>query len=99
MRDGAEQAIHCADNVVQNVRHVVEGVDEERIEVQGLEDAVDDVDQVAETDDELQLSFHVCDREIDLLDSDLHAGVELNQIGDFGVQVDIGLEILNGCEK
>jgi hypothetical protein len=55
------------------------------------------VARVAHTksDHQLDLSVHFGDRDVDLLDSNLYTGVELDEVCDFGVQVDVGLEILD----
>jgi len=47
LRDGAEETVDFADDVVESGRHAVQRVDEQRVEVEGLEDALDDVGQVA----------------------------------------------------
>lgn len=93
--DGAEQAVDGADDVANQARHVVDEADQEGVEVQRVEDALDDLDEMAQAHDELQVDVHVGDRDVDLLDRDLHARVDLHETGDFGVQVDVGLELLD----
>lgn len=51
MRDGAEETVYSADDVADDFADeagdVVDGVDEQRVEVEGFEDTADDVDEVA----------------------------------------------------
>lgn len=97
MGDGAEKPVHSTDHVVQDIGNIVEGIDEERVEIQRLKHAVDNIHEITKTNDELQFSFHVCDREVDFLDADLHAGIDLNQIRNSGVEVNVGLEVFYVC--
>jgi len=50
---------------------------------------------VAQTHDELELRFDVDDREVDLLDGDRYAGVDGDQAGDVGIEVDVCFEIVD----
>ena len=59
-----------------------------------MEDAVDDVDEVAETDDQLELGLDVDDGEVDVLDGEGYARVDGYQAGDVGVEVDVGLQVV-----
>jgi len=110
LRDGAEETIDFADHVVESGRDAVQRVDEQRVEIERLEDALDDVGQVAfgglvpvcwllgcsrrvkltEAYDQLQLSVDIRDRQVDLGDADLDTGVDRDQFGNIGIQVDVG---------
>lgn len=95
--DGAEQAVHSAHNIIEDIGYVVECVDEQWVKVEGLKDAIHDFDKVAESNDQFQLGFNVGNGQIDLLDPDLHAGVDLDQICDLRVKVDVGLKVFHVC--
>lgn len=47
LRNRPEQAVHLAHYIVEDACDVVEGVDQERVEIEGLEDAIDNVDKMA----------------------------------------------------
>ena len=50
MGDGAEQTVHSADDVADDITdkagYVIDGVDKQRVQVKGLEDAVDNINEV-----------------------------------------------------
>ena len=79
----------------QRTRHVVQSGDQQGVEVEGGEDAVDDVDEVAEADDQLELGLHIDDSEVDFLDRERHAGVDGDEAGDVGVEVDVRSQVFH----
>ena len=95
LSDSAEQAIDRANHGVDNVSDVVEGGDEQRIEVEALEDAIDDVDEIAQAHDELELGVDVGDGDVDFLHRDGDTGVDLHESGDVGIQIDVRLEVVD----
>ena len=95
LRDGAEQAVHGAHHRCQRTRHVVQRGDQQGVEVEGGEDAVDDVDEVAEADDQLELGLHIDDGEVDFLDREGYAGVDGDEAGDVGVEVDVRSQVFH----
>jgi hypothetical protein len=44
---------------------------------------------------QLDLSIDFRDRNVNFLDSNLYTGVELDEVCDFGVQVDVGFQVLD----
>jgi len=46
--------------------------------------------ELTEAYDQFQLSVDVCDRQVDLGDADLDTGVDGDQFGNIGIQVDVG---------
>ena len=48
------------------------------------------------SDHKLNLSVDFRDRDVNFLDSNLYTGVELDEVGDFGVQVDVGFQFVDG---
>lgn len=53
--DGAEKTIHGADDIVDDISHCVEEVDQERVQIEGCQGTVDNVDKISEADDKLEL--------------------------------------------
>lgn len=47
LRNRSKKAVDGTDHVTDNARHIVESVDEQRIQVERLEDPSDDIDKVA----------------------------------------------------
>lgn len=52
--------------------------------------------KLTKSHNELDLSIDFSNSNVDLLDAHLHSGVQLDQIGDFGVQVDVGFQFVDG---
>ena len=60
-----------------------------------MENAVDNVDQMAEADNKLELGLDIDDGKVDLLDGEGDAGVDGNETGDIGIKVDVGLQVVH----
>jgi hypothetical protein len=93
--DTAEQPVDSADHGGEQRRDVVDGGDEQGIKVERREDAVDDIGEVAQPHDELERGVDVGDGQVDLLDRDLDSRVDGNELGDVGIEIDVGGEIVH----
>jgi hypothetical protein len=54
------------------------------------------VKRLTKSNNKLKLRIDLRDRNVDLFDPHLHAGIQLHQVGDFGVQADIGAQVFDG---
>jgi hypothetical protein len=55
-----------------------------------------DCGKLTKSNNKLKLRINLRDRNVDLLDPHLHAGIQLHQVGHFGVQTDVGAQVLDG---
>jgi hypothetical protein len=52
--------------------------------------------KLTKSNNKLKLRINLRDRNVDLFNPHLHAGIQLHQVGDFSVQADIGAQVLHG---
>jgi hypothetical protein len=90
---GAHKSIYCANDLAHQVRHIADQADEERIQVQRIEDTSNNFHEVAESDNELQIDVDVSNCDVDFLDSDLDTGVDLHKACNLCIEVKISLKL------
>lgn len=95
MGDGTEQAIDRADYSIYHACNIVESCDEQWVEIEGVEDALDNRDEVSEANYELEFRIHIGDCEVDGLDGDCNSRVDCDEPSNLGIEVDICLEIFH----
>ena len=81
------KSIYCANDFANQIRHVADQADEERVEVQRIEDTLNNVDEVSKSDDELKIDIDIGNRDVDLLHCDLDTGVNLHKACNLCVEI------------
>lgn len=74
--------------------HIVEQGNQERVQIQRIEYPLHDIHQMFKSDDELQLSFHIRNRDIDLGNRDSDSGIDFHQAGNVSVEIDVCFKIV-----
>jgi hypothetical protein len=86
--------LHLTDNFANQVGYIANQTNQERVQVQGIENALNDRNQVAQSYDELEVDIYISDRDVDLLHGNLDSGVNRDEACDLGVEVEICLKPL-----
>jgi hypothetical protein len=62
------QTVNCANDLSNQVRHVADQTQQQRVQIQGVEYALNNVDKVAQPDHKLEVNINISDGDVDLLD-------------------------------
>ena len=89
------QSVYGTDDLSDQVGNVANQAEEERVQIQGIEYTLDDLDQVAQSDHKLKVDIDVSNGDVHLLDGNHNSGIDLDQASNLGVQVEIGLQLLH----
>lgn len=93
--DRAEETVDSANDFSNKTGDVVDEANEQRVQVKRFEDALHNVDEMAQTYDKLQVGVDVRNGDVDLLHGDLHTRVDSHETSNFGIQIDVGLQLLD----
>jgi hypothetical protein len=88
------ESVHCANNLAHQVRHVADQADEKRVEIQGVENAADDVYEVAKSHNKLKIDIDIGNGDVDLFHGNLNTSVDLHKACNLGIKIQICLELL-----
>jgi hypothetical protein len=81
------KSVYRANDVADQISHVSNQAQKKRVQVQRVEYALDNLDEVAEPHDKLEVHIDVCNGDVDLLNTDSHTSVDLNKACDLCVEV------------
>lgn len=89
------QTVDGSDYFADQVGHISNQTNQERVQVQRVKHALNNRDQVTQSHDQLEININIGNGDIDLVNSNLDTSIDLNQTSHFCVEVKIGPELLD----
>ena len=86
------KSVDSTNDFSNQVRCISNQADQERIQVQGVEDALNNLNQIAQTHNQLEVNIHISNGDVDLLYRNHYTSIDLNETSNFCIKVEICLQ-------
>jgi hypothetical protein len=87
------ESIYCANDLANQVCHVTDQTDEKRVEIQRVENASDNLNEVAESHNKFEVDIDIGNGDVDLLHRNLNTSIDLHKACNLGMKIQIGLQL------